>query len=210
MKDLGMRLATSKSKTKVRFGLFECPKCEKEFEMNSNDVKRYKTGLCKSCSAKMSSTTHGDRYTRLYKIFMEMRNRCNNPNCKDYTKYGGIGIKVKFVDYLDFKKWSLLNGYTDELTIDRIDNDGNYKPDNCRWTNKEVQAKNKRKLKRNSSGYIGVSFCRQTNKWRVDIMVNYKSVYLGVYKDKLEAVAVREAYIVNNNLEHTKNKKGDN
>ena len=94
--------------------------------------------------------THGDSKTRLHNIWYLMRYRCNVPNCKAYKNYGGRGIKVcpEWDDgvqgYLNFKKWALDNGYNDNLSIDRIDNDRNYEPCNCRWVDDETQCNNKR------------------------------------------------------------------
>lgn len=77
---------------------------------------------------------------RLYGIWVNMKSRCNNPNISKYRRYGGRGISVcdEWEHYEPFKNWAIENGYSDNLMIDRIDNDGNYEPSNCRWvTNKE-------------------------------------------------------------------------
>ena len=87
------------------------------------------------------------RYTRLYRIYMQMKERTENENKDNYADYGGRGIKICddwLEDYESFKTWALTNGYTDDLSIDRIDNDKGYSPDNCRWTTKTGQANNKR------------------------------------------------------------------
>lgn len=86
---------------------------------------------CRSCKAKIIFTKHGMSKARLYRIWKNMISRCENPNKTFYKNYGGRGIKVCAEwnkDFVAFKDWALENGYKDDLTIDRIDNDGNYSP----------------------------------------------------------------------------------
>lgn len=85
-------------------------------------------------------TTHGMRDTKLYYVWVEMRKRCSS----DKPRYGGRGISVceEWGSFAVFHDWSIRNGYRPGLSIDRIDNDGNYQPDNCRWTTRVVQARN--------------------------------------------------------------------
>lgn len=93
------------------------------------------------------SRTHCESKTRLYKTWITMKTRCYNSKANNYKDYGGRGIKVcpewKY-DYQAFSDWSKANGYSDTLTIDRIDNDGSYAPDNCRWITSFEQQSNKR------------------------------------------------------------------
>lgn len=90
---------------------------------------------------------HGLSRTRLYYIWQGMIRRCHNPNAKDYRHYGARGISVCNEwkeDFTIFRAWAFDNGYGDELSIDRIDGDGNYEPSNCRWATKGVQTTNRK------------------------------------------------------------------
>jgi hypothetical protein len=100
-------------------------------------------GLTKSCGhirtwkyASLANVTHGASYSRLYSIWCGMKSRCYTKSHIRYARYGGRGIKVceKWKDsFAAFQKWAMENGYNEDLTIDRKDNDKNYEPSNCRW-----------------------------------------------------------------------------
>ncbi len=95
------------------------------------------------------NTTHGKadlKNNRLYRIWCAMRSRCRDINYPQFKNYGGRGISIcqEWDDYLNFESWALSNAYSDELTIDRINVDSNYEPNNCRWVDRKVQAENRR------------------------------------------------------------------
>lgn len=123
-------------------------KCGNIFVTRYEHLKR--SGHCPKCGRLSQSALtqkHGKYKTKLYSVWVQIRQRCNNCKCKSYPNYGGRGIKVCQEwdeSFLSFEEWALNNGYAEGLSIDRIDNNGNYEPGNCRWTTDFVQSRNKR------------------------------------------------------------------
>lgn len=108
------------------------------------------SGKVQSCGclhkerASAATLTHGRQPKRLYDIWCSMRQRCRDPKCRSYSRYGGRGISIcaEWKEFEAFRDWSFANGYEESLSIDRIDNDGNYEPANCRWATMVMQARN--------------------------------------------------------------------
>ena len=107
-------------------------------------------GHTKSCGCRPNKRglKHGEAgnkvRTHLYRTWHGMKSRCNNSNRPHYERYGGRGISIckEWEKFEPFKEWAYNNGYSPELQIDRINNDGNYSPDNCRWTTPRENSKN--------------------------------------------------------------------
>ncbi len=142
--------------------------CGNTVVCTSNDLRRGSVSSCgclrKEVAAAKSHTAglirgtqlekHGFSRTRLYGVWKNMHQRCTNPNNKSYPDYGGRGISVcpEWDDFSTFHKWAMETGYDPyaqfgECTIDRINNDDGYKPQNCRWVTLNTQANNRRRRK---------------------------------------------------------------
>ncbi len=119
-----------------------------------------------------------------------------------YSYYGGKGIKLCHQwrnDLLSFHRWANINGYSDELTIDRIDGSKDYSPDNCRWVTRKTQTDNREKFSNNTSGYTGINL-RKNGKFQVQINIEKKHKVLGTFNYPWTAALVRDSYIIMNEL----------
>lgn len=143
---------------------------------------------------------HGMSGTRIYSIWKDMKHRCDCPNLKNYKFYGGRGIKYspEWKKFMNFYFWAIDNGYDDTLTLDRIDFDGDYEPNNCRWVNKSVQNANRHNT--GSTEYIGVHLISNKSSYKTAIKNNGNIIFSYSSKSKNDCAKKRNDYIMLNNL----------
>lgn len=152
-----------------------------------------RTGHTRSCGCyarefiKINNSTHGQAKTRLYIIWGHMNARCNNKNTQYYGERGITVYEEWKQDFTSFYNWSMENGYNDTLSIDRIDVNGNYDPDNCRWVTMKVQ-------QRNRSNNIKVMYKgEQTNLFELSEItgINIRALYSRYYRGERGEKLVR-------------------
>lgn len=149
-------------------------------------------------------------YPKEYMAWKGMRNRCNNPNYHSFHRYGGRGIKA-------CGEWDDFNNFINDMGVapskkhqlDRIDNDGNYEPSNCRWVTPKENSNNRKKYN-SKSGYTGVHYRVKKKKYEVNVCINRKSKHIGVFETLEEAVNARKEFIINYNKNNNTSLKYEN
>lgn len=158
---------------------------------------RLKRGIKKSCGCliKDTHTKHGKTHTHEYVAWMNMKRRCCDENIRQYKDYGGRGISV-------CNRWlKSFNNFIEDMgekpssyhSIDRINNDGNYEPGNCRWATKEQQAINKRVFSNSATGVTGVSWRKSSSRWVANISANKTQTTLGYFTEIWDAICARKS-----------------
>ena len=176
-------IAPAKGTSRKKAFLCRC-KCGNEKIVNADTLK---LGNSKSCGCyhveemKRRQTTHGQTGTRIFCIYHNIKSRCYDKNNKRYPDYGGRGIQM-CEEWLNnsssFFEWSFSNGYSDSLTIDRIDNNGNYEPSNCRWITNAEQLNNRR----NNIKFIFFGVTKTLKEWCDCIGESYDKLYGRYYR----------------------------
>lgn len=157
-----------------------------------------KGGVIKSCGClrldrlRETLVTHGKSKTGAYSSWEGMMQRCKNPKASNYYNYGGRGIRIcdRWLDFENF--YSDMGDRPNGLSLERVDVNGNYCKENCRWDNPSNQSFNQRKSSNNTSGKTGVSWSKSRCKWEAYIMKDRKKINLGRYETLEEAVSARE------------------
>lgn len=166
-------------------------------------------GSVKSCGCIQNRKRHYQSRTRIYRIYAGMKQRCYNPTCRIYNKYGGRGIKIDPVwlgdnGFTNFYNWSMEHGYAANLTIDRLDPQKGYSPDNCKWATYTEQNTHLAMPKSNTSGVLGVSWSKKEQRWIATVTISNKTKRIGSFRTKEEAAMARNKYIADNELPNMK------
>lgn len=162
-------------------------------------------GRIKSCGCLREEGSYKHGYSSkqkhpLYQVYQDMKGRCYSQTHHAYLDYGDRGVticKEWVTDVTVFISWALANGYKKGLEIDRIENNGNYSPDNCRFVTHLINGRNKRLLfKSNKTGYCGVSLKKISGKFEAKC----NSKHIGTFCNKIDAAVARDVYVNNEKL----------
>jgi hypothetical protein len=182
----------SRDKNGHRKFLCKCS-CGVEKSVQMGALINGETSRCISCARRASSTTHGLYSHPLYHVWYDMKTRCNTQTSSSYKNYGGRGIKIcnRWLNSLENFIEDMGEKPSPKHSIDRIDNNGNYEPSNCRWATRLEQAHNRGTRSDNISGVTGVSWNKKYKSWVSNIMVRGERTHLGSFKHKKDAIKSR-------------------
>ena len=196
MKSIIKKTWTNKEKGYIKFGIANCSVCDKDQKIRVQNWKRKKENYqCRSCCHQIDGENRGK--SRLYTIYQLMKRRCNPTSRteREAKHYQNIEVCEDWKkDYLNFKKWAIINGYKDNLEIDRINSDKGYEPNNCRWATRSQQMQNIGATSRCKSGLRGIFYDKSRDKWVYHLSIEGK-----VYRKRMntveEAIEKRNAII---------------
>ena len=142
--------------------------------------------------AKEYKTKHNMTHTSLHNRWKSMKQRCLNTNCKAYKNYGARGIKIcdEWLEFNNFYNWSINNGYDEKLELDRIDNDKDYSPSNCRWVTPLINNHNRRI----TAKIDGISL----KDFSIKYNISYQTVHARYYRLKNNCIEINTYNILNN------------
>lgn len=158
--------------------------CGKQITVLGYNLKNGNTKSCGCLQREITAnakTKHNETGTRLFVAWVHMKQRCNNPKDHAFKYYGGRGIKVCDEwqhDFVAFRDWAMSNGYAENLTIDRIDVNGDYCPENCRWITIQDQQKNKR----DNTKVLYNGHCKTVGEWAKEFGCYPGAVYREILK----------------------------
>lgn len=202
--DLGMKKPTENYYKKVRMAIFECTNCSLHFEAVVSK-KAQKQQFCRNCQN--TGLKKQNRDHPLYRIWADTRAKikCSDKRAISYLDKGISMYPQWDSDFDAFFAWATSSGWQKGLTLDRINNDGDYTPDNCRWVSYSVQIANQRLLKStNTSGYRGI-FKSSNDRWIANIKYEKKNYGLGSFKDPITAAKAYDTFIKLMDWPHTHN-----
>lgn len=186
IQDLGQVQGKSRTYNKV---LVQCECGSEAFPTDFNSIKSGHTSSCGCFNKERTTETqkkHGKSKTKIYKVWLGIKERTGNPNSQQFYDYGGRGIQNLWEDFEQFLS-VMESTYFEGCEIDRIDVDGDYSPDNCRWTSKSVNNHNKRKRKGCTSDFIGVHIDSNTNKFVASITKDGEEFLRESFNNELQA-----------------------
>ena len=193
---------TNKKRNKKTIWLCKCD-CGNYKEVQVDNLTSGHTKSCGCLNGK--GYKHNLKNTRLYYIWSCMKQRCYNENHKQYKDYGQRGIKIcnEWHEFINFYNWAINNDYQDNLTIDRINNNGNYEPNNCRWVNMKIQSNNRR------SNHI-IEYKNETHtlkEWCDILKLNYKTIQTRINSLKWN---VEKAFETPTNIKYRNKRSANN
>lgn len=186
----------------IRWALCLCD-CGKESEVRVSDLRSGNTSSCgclREDARKIANFSHGMKRSRLYSTWTNMKTRCYNPKVSGFENYGGRGIAICNDwkdDFVNFYNWAMATGYNDNMTIERVDVNGNYEPENCMWIKADEQSKNRR-----GNIYIELNGKTETLKgWCDELGLPYKIVHQRMKRDNLNPKENLKWYMNKHNVQ---------